>query len=269
MAGIVRTLLLGGLALLTAMACQTQRILQDDASGPFVILKLDDLWYEDGLVHPGWLQVMDFLHKEGVVGTIGIVGNSIEKGNPDYFDWIKERAEEGVEFWNHGYCHCKPVVEEEERREFRGTDIAFQQEQLTKTQRLAKEKLGLTLRSFGAPYNATDEATAKVLDNIPDLKVWMYKETSAPTEKFQLKRIKEVNIEYPVHVPDFQKFKEGYEKNADEELLTIQGHPRSWVKEAERFEAFKQIVLFLKSKKARFITPYKYYLLHNKDNKNS
>ena len=137
-------------------------------------------------------------------------------------------------------------------------------EQLTKTQRLAQEKLGLTLSTFGAPYNATDDSTAIALATIPELKVWLYKETSVPTTKFILKRIKKVNIEYPVHVPNFQKFKAGYEELKEKKLLTIQGHPRSWVEDKERFEAFQQIILFLKSEKASFITPFAYYLAQAK-----
>ena len=57
---------------------------------PFVILKLDDLWCEDGLVYPGWEQVVNFLNEQGIKGTIGIIGSSLEDGNPAYFNWIKK-----------------------------------------------------------------------------------------------------------------------------------------------------------------------------------
>ncbi|MBX2871059.1 MAG: hypothetical protein KTR30_03140 [Saprospiraceae bacterium] len=243
-----------------AVACQSQKVPEKSTVGPFVILKLDDLWYEDELVHPGWLQAIEFLQEQEVVGTVGLVGKSLEAAAPEYYDWIKQRAGEGFEFWNHGYCHCKPVVEGEERREFRGTDFGFQLEQLSKTQSLAKEKLGMTLRSFGAPYNATDDSTALALATIPELEVWMYKETIVPTTKFLLDRIQPVNIEYPVHIPDFDKFKKGYEAYKEEEVLVLQGHPRSWVDDSARFVAFQQIILFLKAEQAQFITPYAYYL---------
>ena len=257
------------LVVFATLSCHTQKIGSETDSGPYVILKLDDLWNEDELVHQGWVQVIDFLRKEKIVGSIGIVGESLENGKPEYFEWIKRRAGEGFEFWNHGYCHCKPSVNGEERREFRGTDLAFQLDHLSKTQRLASEKLGMTLRSFGAPYNATDENTIKALAGIPALKVWMYKETVGNTDKLVLKRIKKVNIEYPVHVPDFQQFKEGYEQHKDENLLVLQGHPRSWVEDAERFKNFQQIIRFLKSKKVRFITPYNYYLAQAMNKANS
>ena len=96
---------------------------------------------------------------------------------------------------------------------------------------------------------------------IPDIKVWMYKETSSPTNKFLLNRIKEVNIEYPVHAPDFEKFKTGYDTYKSESVLIIQGHPRSWVENPERFEEFKKIIDFLILEEVTFTTPYGFYLM--------
>lgn len=247
------------------LGCLSEGEPADSNAAPFVILKLDDLRQEDGLVHTGWVQVMEFLDKEQLVGTVGLIGESLEEDNMAYFNWLKNRDLAGFEIWNHGYCHCKPMIGGEEKREFRGTAASFQREQIVKTQDLAKEKLGIRLHSFGAPYNATDTSTAQVLDSIPELEVWMYKETKAPTSKYVLHRIPKVNIEYPVHNPDFDKFKEGYLAFQDEPVLVIQGHPRSWVENPERFEEFKKIVLFLKQAEAKFITPYNYYLQQGKE----
>ncbi|HKK73482.1 MAG TPA: DUF2334 domain-containing protein [Saprospiraceae bacterium] len=240
-------------------SCGRPQFFEGDINKPHVILKLDDLWFEKGLVHPGWQQVVDFLNKEGVQGTIGLVCNSLEEGDETYYQWIKDREAEGYEIWHHGYCHCKPKIDGEEKREFRGTSYTYQLDHLTTAQQQAKDKLDITLRSFGAPYNSTDASTAQALAQLPDIKVWMYKETQSPTDKFVLDRIPEVNIEYPVHIPDFKKFKAGYEQFNKEPVLIIQGHPRSWVDDPTRFEAFKEIVLFLKSERVRFTTPYSYY----------
>ncbi len=245
--------------LLLCTSCHFNKYRQAEPSAPFVILKLDDLWYEDGLVHPGWIQVFDFLQDEEVVGTIGLVCNSLEEGSDDYFQWIKDREAEGHEIWHHGYCHCKPMMEGVERREFRGMDYSYQYDHLWRAHQLAKEKLDITFRTFGAPYNSTDAHTARALDSLPEIKIWLYKETDAFTSKHVLRRIPEVNIEYPVHVPDFAKFKEGYEEYKGSDLLVIQGHPRSWVDDPDRFDNFRRIILFLKSEKVNFITPYEYY----------
>ena len=226
---------------------------------PYVILKLDDLWFEEELVHSGWIQVIDFLNEEQVIGTIGIVGNSLESADERYYEWIKTRHQEGHEIWHHGFCHCRHREGELDIREYRGKGLEEQCISVAQTQKLAKEKLGITLHSFGAPYNSTDTSTTVALARIPAIKVWMYKETKAPTDKFLLKRIKEVNIEYPVHIPDFEQFKAGYEQHKSEPVLVIQGHPRSWTEDPDRMEEFKRIVLFLKEQNVQFITPYGYY----------
>ncbi|MEM0995224.1 MAG: DUF2334 domain-containing protein [Bacteroidota bacterium] len=250
--------------MIVVTACSTTSRSVSDTNPTYVILKLDDLWCEQDLVHEGWEQVVDFLNEQKVKGTIGIVGNSLEEDNPAYFDWIKNREQEGYEIWHHGFCHCRQKVEGIEIREYRGTSYEEQLESVQKTQQMAEEKLGITLRSFGAPYNSTDEHTAKVLEEIPNLKIWMYKETKTPTSKFLLNRIPEINIEYPVHQPDFEQFKSAYEIYKKEPIIVIQGHPRSWVEDPSRFEAFKQIIHFLKKEKVTFITPFEYYEMKNK-----
>lgn len=228
-------------------------------SKPYVILKLDDLKFENGFVHPGWIQVVSYLNKKGVTGTIGLIGESLEKGNSAYLDWINDRNNEGYEIWNHGFCHCRYNQDGIEIREYKGESFENQLESIVKTQKLAKEKLGITLRSFGAPFNSTDEFTVRAMDEVPNLKIWMYKGNSMPTKKFELKRISEVNIEHPVNQPNLEKFKKGYEKFKKEEVLIIQGHPRSWVEDEKRFQAFMDIIEFLKNEGVIFITPYDYY----------
>lgn len=228
------------------------------AHTPQIILKLDDLWYEDGLVHPGWQKVVDFLNAEEVTGTIGLVGDSFLEGDSAYFQWIKDRHEEGYEIWNHGFCHCKPMEDSVQQREFRGMPFGYQLDNLRNTQRLAKEKVGLTLTCFGAPYNSTDSSTVAALAQIPELTTWMYQETSFYTDKTVLRRIPEVNIEYPVHIPDVEKFKAGYELFKSEPLLVIQGHPRSWTSDSTRWENFAEIIHFLKSEGVTFTTPRDY-----------
>jgi len=230
------------------MGCNATKNSPTKISKPFVILKLDDLWCKEKVVHEGWIKVVEFLNEQEIKGTIGIIGNSLEEDNPTYFDWVKERDKEGYEIWNHGFCHCRHKEDEIEIREFRGKNYEEQLSSIQNTQDLAKEKLGITLQSFGAPYNSTDEFTAVILEQIPALKIWMYKDTKAPTSKFLLNRIKEVNIEYPVHQPDFEKFKIGFEQFKNESILIIQGHPRSWMEGENRLEEFKKIILYLKDK---------------------
>lgn len=236
-------------------------MINPDTKSPFVILKLDDLWCQDQVVHTGWKSVMTYLNQQGIKGSIGLIGDSLEEDNPEYFDWIQQQKAEGHEIWNHGFCHCRD--KEAGISEFSGKSEIEQVESIKKTQSLAKEKLNITLRTFGAPYNHTDQQTVDALEEITDLKIWLYKETAIPTDKFQLQRIKEVNIEYPVHQPDYNQFVAGYKKYKDEPVLIIQGHPRSWVDDESRLQEFKRIITFLKKEKVEFVTPYEYYSLTN------
>jgi len=251
------------IAVITLTACNPSKQFQVGQTSPYVILKLDDLWQEEELVHTGWLQVVEYLNEEKVTGTIGLVCESLENADAEYYKWIKDRSEEGYEIWHHGYCHCKLQQNGMQVREFRGTDYTYQATHIVEAQQLAKDKLGITMRSFGAPYNSTDSLTAIALELIPDIKVWMYKETPWPTSKYVLPRIKEVNIEYPVHIPDFEQFKAGYKQYKAEEVLVIQGHPRSWVKDPSRMATFKDIIAFLKSEGVHFTTPHAYYQIKN------
>ena len=152
---------------LLLLSCSGTKKSAQSTEAPQVILKLDDLKYEKGLVHPGWQQVVDFLNKEKITGTIGLIGNSLETEDERYFQWIKDRQAEGYEIWHHGYCHCKPMVGEKECREFRGTSYDYQLDNLQRTQQLAQQKLNISFQTFGAPYNSTDANTAKALTQIP------------------------------------------------------------------------------------------------------
>lgn len=223
-----------------------------------IILKLDDAWYEEDSIHAGWDKTFAYLNQKDVVGTIGVVGEKMVAGNEAYYNWLKRRSLEGHEIWNHGWCHCKPVIDGEQLAEFRGTGFAYQLDHLTKTQELIKRKLGLTLSTFGAPYNAVDADTHRALSEIEDLNVWLYSPEKWPEGMTGMQRIPAVNIEYPVHQPDFLSFKSGYDVHRDEPVLVLQGHPRSWLKPADRFDEFKKIVDFLLDEGAEFTTPSVY-----------
>jgi peptidoglycan/xylan/chitin deacetylase (PgdA/CDA1 family) len=228
-------------------------------SPQYVILKLDDLNPENGRVHAGWLKTFEYLNEQQVIATIGLIGESLENDNQSaYFDWVKQQVEQGHEIWNHGYCHCREDKKSGFRvSEFKGTDEAHQYKNLQRTQQLAKQRLGISLSAFGAPYNATDENTAKALDQIPEIKTWMFKETSFTTSKKLLTRDVALNIEAPVHIPNEIKFIAEFPKYQNQAVITIQGHPRSWVKDKKRWESFTKIIQFLKSQNIQFTTPQK------------
>jgi hypothetical protein len=123
---------------------------------------------------------------------------------------------------------------------------------LQKTQDLAKEKVGITLHTFGAPGNGIDSTTCDALTHLTDIKVWFYGNPNA--HLFNLKRT--LNFEYPTHNPDFASFQKNY--TPDLPCLVLQMHPNSW--DDQRFEQFDQTIQFLLNQNTTFVLPYDYYL---------
>ena len=219
-----------------------------------IILKLDDVMAYGARgrspVSPRWQRVADFIEKSNLKASFGIIGFSLEQDNQAYFDWIKNLDKKGiVEFWNHGYRNRKA---EDKTGEFEGS-LEEQKAALARTQRLAREKLGIELRAFGAHWSGTNEETAKALESFPEIKICFYDPKGA--EQFVFEAV--LMLENPTFVPDFEKFKTRYERFAkDKKCLALQGHPDMW--DEERWQGFVKIVEYLKAKGCVFMTPSQY-----------
>lgn len=221
----------------------------------FIILKADDLNFDrNHIVTLQWQRFINYILEKNIKAALGLIGNSLEKGNAAYIDYIKNLDSTGnFEIWNHGFDHIVNQVNERGERyhEFRNTSFEYQKTQLLKTQELARQKLNMTLHAFGAPGNAYDQNTIAALAEIKELKVWFFGPQNSSL--LALKRYSE--IEYPTHNPDYQKFMQFY--NPKREYLALQIHPNSW--NDQRFEEFKKIIEQLIADGATFITPCQYY----------
>jgi peptidoglycan/xylan/chitin deacetylase (PgdA/CDA1 family) len=219
-----------------------------------IILKLDDVTTHGahkGLpVSPRWQRVADFIEKSNIKASFGIIGSSLEQDNPAYFDWIKNLDKKGIiEFWNHGYKERKA---EDKTGEFEGS-FEEQKSAVEKTQRLAKEKLGIVLKAFGPHWSGTTQDTENVLEAFPEIKMWFY----GPKDSKQLVFEKVLTLENATFVPDCDKFKERYERFAQtKECLALQGPPNHW--DDQRWEGFVKIIGYLKAKGCVFMTPSEY-----------
>jgi len=224
-----------------------------------IFLKADDFIFDaSNIISPRWISFVNFIKSRRIKASLGLIGNSLEKGNAAYFLYLKMLDDSGYfEIWNHGYNHILNGMNQngEKFHEFWNTSYDYQKTHLLKTQYLAKEKIGITLHTFGAPGNAWDNNTLKAIEDIDEIKVWYFGPESY--SKLSLKRLAE--IEFPTTHPDFQKFKDNY--NAQEDYLALQVHPRAW--DENEFSEFKKIVNFLIQNDVTFITPYEYYQLIN------
>jgi peptidoglycan/xylan/chitin deacetylase (PgdA/CDA1 family) len=221
-------------------------------SAPVVILKLDDVTrngaHGAAAVSPRWQRCMDFLRQEQVKSSLGIIGKSLEADHEAYFQWIKDLDRAGlVEFWNHGY--------EDKADQFNGTPVDQQRSALEKTQRLAKEKLGLHLRVFGVHWSPIDAATDAALAGLPEIKIWFEGPAKPKGGQTVLKRT--IYMEKPTFVPNVENLKTCYEKFGHQQpYLLLQGHPNQWTD--ERFAAFMEIVKYLKAKGCAFMRVSEY-----------
>lgn len=220
-----------------------------------IVLKLDDLIYVDGgPVSKRWDNFASLVTKKEIPAAIGIIGNSLEKGNGDYFEWIRERNESGLfEFWNHGFDHSRILQDGMEIYEFDNSPLQDQVSTLKKTQDLAREKLGIEFVTFGAPYNHIDQNTVTALEEFPEIGIWLYGRAGTKTSKTILSRTPTVGIEYPVHKPVFYHFWNNFYFRSAEPVITIQGHPNSWSE--SRLREFEMIVDYLKEIGVPIIKP--------------
>ncbi len=221
-----------------------------------VINKLDDVVYNGSTspVSEKWERLAQLAMEKNVKVAPGIIGNSLEQGDDAYFAWIRDLQDTGLfEFWNHGYLHKRWEDNNKKYAEFLNTDVQQQIEFIRQTQDLGREKAGIVFTAFGAPYNWSDENTTIALKHFPELKVWFYPEDKSQNEKILLQRIPALNIEYPVHRPGFYHFFNSYYFYSSNDVITIQGHPRSW--DDYGFKQFELIVDYLKSIDAPIILP--------------
>lgn len=224
-----------------------------------IFLKADDLVFDNSnIVSARWRSFINFIELKKIKGSLGLIGNSLEKGNNAYYSYLRNVAAYGYfEIWNHGYNHLLNGIDGngDKFHEFWNTSYEYQKEHLIKTQYLAKEKLNITLHTFGAPGNGIDNNTLEAIEEIGDLNVWYFGLENY--SKLNLMRF--VEIEYPVHNPDFQKFQTNYDEQ--KLYIALQIHPNSW--DENRFSEFKNIIEFLIQNDVTFITPYEYYQLLN------
>lgn len=228
-----------------------------------VILKLDDLTRPN----TKFRRVLDFLKSRNIKATAGIICNSLENPNEAYYAWIKEVNESGmVEFWLHGYDHRQwKDAEGKDLMEFKGVPYEKQKEAIMKSQELAKTKLGFPFRTFGAPFNAIDDATLKVLSEDPDLKVLLYgkPEQAGQVPGLMIMDRTAMNIENPLFVPNTARVEHDLKiLGPKREYFVLQGHPEQW--DEARIAEFGKMIDYLCSQGVIFTTPYEYYL-HKQD----
>ncbi|MEO7698759.1 MAG: DUF2334 domain-containing protein [Opitutus sp.] len=212
---------------------------------PVVILKLDDL-RDTERARQGFARAFDVVVTREIKAGFGIIADSCEDNGQkqSYYDLIKSWAgSERIEIWHHGYDHVKG--------EFSDGNTTRQREHLEKANRLLKEKCAITLRSFGAPFNATDTATVQALAEVPQLTVWMFPgKADGAKQRLLLTRC---NMEPKTGVVDYDLFVREFAAHSDAAYIVVQGHPPYWDESSQN--AFVRVVDYCLAQGCTFATP--------------
>ncbi|MEK7949102.1 DUF2334 domain-containing protein [Luteolibacter soli] len=243
-------LLLSLAALALPVSAQTKRI---------AIIKADDVREVD----PKWDRFFKLAEEHGVPVSAGVIGNSFEKQDEKYDEWLKKWEATGkVEYWHHGWDHRRWDEEGKHKSEFNGTGFAQQRDHLVKTQDAAKAALGKPFVAFGSPFNEVDADTAKALNEIPELKMFFCWPQAEPAKELKGKTLLLMTMPGEndgTGKPNFAKFKEVYQRRmADPSFAfcALQFHPGAFAEEG--FGEFASIIEFLKAEGWTFMLPGEY-----------
>jgi peptidoglycan/xylan/chitin deacetylase (PgdA/CDA1 family) len=239
-----------------------------DATGPLVMLKLDDLVRHgkqpESTVSPRWQKCTDFLKAEGVKANFGIICESLDGDCPGYVAWLKQlTADKSIELWDHGWYGSLPKDQVTATRlgEFLGANADEQQALLARAWQLVHDKVGVDMVAYGphaAPLVGADAAAAyTALARLPQYKlVYFYAPPpGTTTDKVVVPRLME--LEKPLFMPNADNVRASFAaKGRTLPLITVQGHPNQW--DDARFAQFADAVRYLKEQGCRFVTASEY-----------
>ena len=209
-------------ALTAATFCQAKE--NETAAMKIAIIKADDV---RGPTEQ-WGRFIDISAQRNVKVSCGVICESLANATKEYKDWLIAHENSGfVEFWNHGWDHKKWEENGVTIKEFRGSGYAHQKKHFTDAQDILQNVLGHPPLAFGTPYNASDEDTARVLQENNSIQLFFgYQDTpfgGATSAKMALRGEPDGTGK-----PNAAKFAEQYNKMKDTlTFAAIQFHPNS------------------------------------------
>lgn len=238
-----------------------------------IILKLDDL--RDSTLK-NFSSVSDFVIDQHLYASFGINGISLEEKDKchPFVKSIREWNNSGhIEIWHHGWDHSKAL--DRSWFEYSGRDLDTRNSykhllsnynrqliDFKKTYDIVLEKCGITMRSFGTPYNQNDEVIKTILDQFPEIKVFLFPRTplykqlelsiKAGEGRLNIEDGKPGNVDFNYFINNY----ENYQKSMD--YMVLQAHPGEFNNKS--FREFTKICTYLKSGGHTFMTPHQYYL---------
>ncbi len=222
-------------------------------SAPKIILKFDDLSVKSNSI--SCQSVMNLLIQKQIKASFGIIADrcdqtALQNLSP-YLNATNSTGETLFEVWHHGLDHKNP--------EFGGQPYAYQKSHFEEADSLITAYLNIQMRTFGAPFNANDDNTVKVVSENKNYKVTLFGHTP-PVGADYINLNNRVNIETSTANPSYSAFVDNYnaKKNTYTDYMVLQAHPNNW--SASKLLELEKTLDFLISEGCEFITPYGYYL---------
>lgn len=225
-----------------------------DKPQKIAIIKADDVRGKNAK----WDRFFAVSKERGVKVSAGIICNSLQGDKGDYFEWLRKHHASGfVEFWNHGWDHKQWETDDGKKlREFSGCGYDHQKKHFEDSQKFMKKALGVSPVAFGAPYNAIDDDTKKVMKESADMRLlFCYKVKGLDDKVLAPMRLRGEGD--GTGRPNFEKFKLDYAKKQKGLTLTsIQFHPPYF--KDQHFAEYIKILDFLKADGWSFVLPAEY-----------
>ncbi len=198
---------------------------------------------------------MDLLIEKQIRASFGIIAdrcdNTALASLAPYLNAKDSNGAKLFEIWHHGLNHKNP--------EFGGQPYAYQKSHFDEADERINSNLGIQMQTFGAPFNANDSNTVRVLCENKNYKVSLFGRTP-PDSSGILNLRNRVNIETTTGNPSYAAFVDNYnaKKNTFTDYMVVQAHPNGLSE--EKLSQFEQVIDFLLHEGCEFVTPYEYYL---------
>ncbi len=223
----------------------------DHMSRRAMVFKADDF---GAPLNERGIRFIELLDAYAAPASLGVVTNFLSD-DPAELAVYRELHERGTELWFHGHSHLLRGGQSE----FRDRTSHLQALSFSQGQALAKTKLGIQFRTFGAPGNNIDEITAGVAERFSVFKVWFYGIDIKGHDLLVLPR--HVDIEYPAGVlleTDELSALVAQIALSSAPVVTLQLHPLVFSNQTfRRLEGFLDGIE--RSGQFRYATPYGYW----------
>ncbi|UKT65933.1 DUF2334 domain-containing protein [Pedobacter mucosus] len=224
---------------------------------PKIVLKLDDVGANKVSGNKAD-QTMAYLLQMNVKASYGVVAKWLDETALSllgrYINAKNAKGEAMVEIWHHGYDHSNSNPPSK-NMEYKGTSYELQKKNFNLGDSLVRKYLGLQMHTFGAPFNAVDSTTLRVVAENKNYHILYCFPENTDSEK-QLTRLNfRIKMENGTGKTNLQYFLDECEKNNafSSAYMVLQGHPPQW--NVSQFEEFKKIVAYLIEKNCEFVLP--------------